>query len=75
MEEIKSEGGDSRNKLKLLAKSYGKAEYFYPNSVSCTDQAPSPASSAQNSGSALNPRTLNPGTTVYSPNLGDPYPF
>ena len=35
-----------------------------PNSVLCTDQAPSPAFSALNPGSALNPRTLNPGTTV-----------
>ena len=39
-----------------------------PNSVLCTDQAPSPAFSGLNSGSALNPRTLNPGTTV--PGLG-----
>ena len=36
-----------------------------PNSVLCTDQAPSPAFSALNPGSALNPRTLNPGTTVF----------
>jgi len=35
-----------------------------PNSVLCTDQAPSPAFSALNPGSTLNPRTLNPGTTV-----------
>ena len=35
-----------------------------PNSVLCTDQAPSSAVSALNPGSALNPRTLNPGTTV-----------
>ena len=35
-----------------------------PNSVLCTDQAPSPAFGALNPGSALNPRTLNPGTTV-----------
>ena len=36
-----------------------------PNSVLCTDQALSPALSALNPGSALNQRTLNPGTTVY----------
>ena len=35
-----------------------------PNSVLCTDQAPSPAFSALNPGSTLNPRALNPGTTV-----------
>ena len=35
-----------------------------PNRALCTDQAPSPAFSALNPGSALNPRTLNPGTTV-----------
>ena len=35
------------------------------NSVLCTDQAPSPAFSALNPGSAQNPRTLNPGTTVF----------
>ena len=35
-----------------------------PNSVLYTDQAPSLAFSALNPGSALNPRTLNPGTTV-----------
>ena len=35
-----------------------------PNSVLCTDQALSPAFSALNPGSALNPRTLNPGATV-----------
>ena len=35
-----------------------------PYSVLCTDQAPSPAFSALNQGSSLNPRTLNPGTTV-----------
>ena len=35
-----------------------------PNSVLCTDQAPLPDFSALNPGSALNPRTLNPGTTV-----------
>ena len=37
-----------------------------PNSVLCTDQAPLPDFSALNPGSALNPRTLNPGTTVPS---------
>ena len=37
-----------------------------PNSVLCTDQAPSPGFSALNPGSALNPRTLNQGTTVYT---------
>ena len=36
-----------------------------PNSVLCTDQAPSPAFSALNPGSTLNPRTLNPGTIVF----------
>ena len=35
-----------------------------PNSVLCTDQALSPAFCALNPGSMLNPRTLNPGTTV-----------
>ena len=34
------------------------------DSVLCTDQSPFPAFSALNPGSALNPRTLNPGTTV-----------
>ena len=37
-----------------------------PNSVLCTDQALSLAFSAVNPGSALNPRTLNTGTTVLS---------
>ena len=36
-----------------------------PNSVLCTDQAPSPAFSALNPGVALNPGSLNPGTTVF----------
>ena len=35
-----------------------------PNSVLCTDQAPLPAFSALDPGSALNPRTLNLGTTI-----------
>ena len=35
-----------------------------PNIVLFTDQAPSPAFSALNPGSVLNPRTLNQGTTV-----------
>ena len=35
-----------------------------PNSVLCTDQAPLPGFCALNPGSALNPRTLHPGTTV-----------
>ena len=35
-----------------------------PKSVLCTDQALSPAFCALNPGSALNPRTLNPGTTA-----------
>ena len=39
-----------------------------PNSFLCTDQAPSTAFCALYPGSALNPRTLNPGTTV--PGLG-----
>ena len=36
-----------------------------PNNVLCTDQAPLLAFGALNPGSALNPRTLNPGTTVH----------
>ena len=35
-----------------------------PNSVLCTHQGPSTAFSALNPGSALNPKTLNSGTTV-----------
>ena len=35
-----------------------------PNSVLCTDQAPSPGFCALNPGSALNPRNLNAETTV-----------
>ena len=35
-----------------------------PNSVLCTEQAQSQGFSALNPESALNPRTLNPGTTV-----------
>ena len=36
-----------------------------PNNVLCTDQAPLLAFGALNPGSALNPRILNSGTTVY----------
>ena len=35
-----------------------------PNSVLCTNQAPSPSFSALHPVSALNPRTLHAGTTV-----------
>ena len=35
-----------------------------PNSIFCTNQAPAPGFCALNPGSALNPRTLNPGTIV-----------
>ena len=43
-----------------------KSGALNPNSVLCTDQAPSPGFCALNPGSALNPRTLNPVTTVFS---------
>ena len=54
-------------KLKKILNQEPKIGASNPNSVLCTDQAPSPAFSfsALNPGSALNPRTLNPGTAVY----------
>ena len=45
------------------------------NSFLCTDQAPSPAFSALNPGSALNPRTLNPWTSVLIQKLGARPPY
>ena len=53
-----------KQKLKNILNQEPKIGALNPNSVLCTDQAPLPAFSALNSGSALNPRTLNPGTTV-----------
>ena len=54
-----------KQKLKKILSQEPKIGALNPNSVLCTDQALSPAFSALNPGSALNPRTLNPGTTVF----------
>ena len=59
----KSPSNSSKNSKKIINQE-PKIGALNPNSVLCTDQAPSPAFSALNPGSALNPRTLNPGTTV-----------
>ena len=54
----------TENSNQFLTKKGQKRGALNPNSVLCTDQAPSPGFCALNPGSALNPRTLNPGTTV-----------
>ena len=59
----KSPSNSSKNSKKIINQE-PKIGALNPNSVLCTDQAPSPAFSALNPGSPLNPRTLNPGTTV-----------
>ena len=59
-------GKNPKNSKKILNQE-PKIGALNPNSVLCTDQAASPAFSALNPGSTLNPRTLNPGTTVLFP--------
>ena len=51
--------------LKKILNQEPKIGALNPNSVLYTNQAPPPAFSALNPGSALNPRALNPGTTVF----------
>ena len=62
---IKQKPQKTQAKTQKILNQEPKIGALNPNSVLCTDQAPSPAFSALNPGSALNPRTLNPGTTVY----------
>ena len=59
------QNSSKNSKIKKNNQEPRKIGALNPNSVLCTDQAPSPACSALNPGSALNPRTLNPGTTVF----------
>ena len=55
-----------KQKLKNILNQEPKIGALNPNSVLCNYQAPLLAFSALNPGSALNPRTLNPGTTVFT---------